>query len=56
MKAIEDRIMMFLILWDHLKKRGEIRILRRAIELYYGIEDTEGFIKFRLNPLAGSNI
>jgi len=47
--------MRFLILWDHLKKSGETGILRRAIELYYGMEDTEGFIKLFLNPLMGSN-
>ena len=47
--------MSFLTLWDHLKKRGETGILRRAIELYYETEDTKDFIKLFLNPLTGSN-
>ena len=34
----DDLNLSFLIIWDHLKKNGETGILRRAIELYYGIE------------------
>lgn len=47
--------MRFLILWNHLLKRGETGILRRATELYYEIEDTKDFIKLFLNPLMGSD-
>jgi len=47
--------MRFLILWDHLLKRGETGILRRAIELYYGIETPKGLINLNVNPLTGSN-